>query len=146
MLDSSTAVITIQFMLTNARIWSLNDESALYGGRWLNQTLTALEPGRLFRLSFSGAVFGLVELNGVTCNVRVVTDGVVRETIPIDASVDGSYRSYSRELTIDEDAVLGFDFTCGSSGTDRVTINFAIDDITLNDIGPAPAEEPVTSP
>ncbi|KAH7177080.1 hypothetical protein EDB81DRAFT_773959 [Dactylonectria macrodidyma] len=112
----------------------LNNENAS-GGNQLNQTINGLDTGRLYRLTFSGAVFGTPMLGAATCSFEALQENVVVETWPIDTRVLNQYTSYQTEfLAFDEDITITLRLRCTSEN--QVTINLGVDDIILNDIGP----------
>ncbi|KPM41154.1 hypothetical protein AK830_g5404 [Neonectria ditissima] len=114
-----------------------SDEYA-WGGNNLNQTITDLDVTRLYRLSFSGAVFGLTNLNGETCQMEALLRGNVKKSWPITNFVSGAYSSYSTDLTVDdEDLTLTLRLRCTTQH--KVSIEFGVDDISLKDIGAAPS-------
>ncbi|CAH0056204.1 unnamed protein product [Clonostachys solani] len=118
-----------------ARFYLENESGA--GGNHLNQTINGLDTSRLYRLSFSGAVFGLTDLGDATCEIQALANGDKKGAWPIRTIPVGSYSSYDTNFIADaEDFVLTFRIRC--SGQNLVTLDFAVDDIVLRDIGTAP--------
>ncbi|CAI6063037.1 hypothetical protein V2G26_011243 [Clonostachys chloroleuca] len=118
-----------------ARFYLDNDYGT--GGNHLNQTINGLDTSRLYRLSFSGAAFGLTNLGDATCEIQALANGEQKGAWPIRTIPAGSYSSYGTDFIADsEDFVLTFRVRC--SGENLVTLDFAVDDIVLQDIGAAP--------
>ncbi|KAF7556266.1 hypothetical protein G7Z17_g1511 [Cylindrodendrum hubeiense] len=111
----------------------INNEKAV-GGNQLNQTINGLDTTRLYRLTFSSAVFGSPDLGDETCALEALQEDLVIKSIPVDTSVVGQYTSYETDFTVDdEDIVFTLRLRCTSNS--YITIDIAVDDIVINDIG-----------
>ncbi|KAK7429119.1 hypothetical protein QQZ08_004334 [Neonectria magnoliae] len=104
------------------------------GGNHLNQTINGLDTSRMYRLSFSGAVLGLPPtLGSATCEMQALLGGVVKKSWPISNFVVGVYKSYSTELSVNnEDLTLTLRLRC--TDQNKVTIEFGVDDVGLTEI------------
>ncbi|KAF4973187.1 hypothetical protein FSARC_439 [Fusarium sarcochroum] len=114
-----------------ARYTIVNEK--VYGGNNLNQTLDGLDTGRLYRLSFSGAVFGAYHFGGASCKIKALVNGEVRKSWPISNFVVDQYKTYSTDLEFSSDYnVLSLKLECSTQNA--VTIDFGIDDVSLVEV------------
>ncbi|KAH7128066.1 hypothetical protein B0J13DRAFT_143346 [Dactylonectria estremocensis] len=115
--------------------YEIDNESAS-GGNHLNQTISGLDVTRWYRLTFSAAVFGSPMLGDATCSLEALQDDVIIESWQIDPTVLNRYSSYDTEfLLFDSDITLALRLRCTSENL--VTLTIGVDDMVLNDIGPA---------
>ncbi|KAF4962180.1 hypothetical protein FSARC_9754 [Fusarium sarcochroum] len=113
------------------------------GGNQLNQTINGLNTLNLFRLSFSAAVFDepTPEVNDDTiCRLEALQQDQVFGTWSLD--VDHSLNEYTSYETNfvpdDEDITLTLRLRCDGGVQNQVTLSVGIDDVVLNELGPAP--------
>ncbi|KAF4977885.1 hypothetical protein FZEAL_5659 [Fusarium zealandicum] len=104
------------------------------GGNSLNQTINGLDTDRLYRLSFSGAVFGLPVLGTAECSIFGLANGKQFKEWKIQVDSPGSYQTYTTELIVNnEDVTLELRLRCTTDK--KVTIEFGMEDVVLEDIG-----------
>ncbi|KAM0813191.1 hypothetical protein AB5N19_13183 [Seiridium cardinale] len=121
------------------------EEDYATGGNQVNQTINGLDTSRLFRLSFSAAVFSepVLDIGEANCVLEGLQQGTVVGSWPLDYSSLDEYMSYSTEFTpSDEDITLSLRLRCSTEN--EVTLAVGIDDVILNDIGVAPVEDTST--
>ncbi|KAL6412923.1 hypothetical protein AUP68_02417 [Ilyonectria robusta] len=106
------------------------------GGNNLNQTINGLDTTRLYRLSFSAAVFGSPSLGAASCSLDALQGDTVFKSWNIDTYLRNRYKSYDTEFLVNgEDITFTLRLRC-SVGV-KVTIDIGVDDIVMTDIGPA---------
>lgn len=109
------------------------------GGNQLNQTINGLYTDRLYRLSFSGAVHGLPNLGEASCMMEALLNQEVFASWAIENFVVGEYSTYSTDFTTDdEDATITLRLRC--TNENRVSIDFGVDDVVVNEIGVRPMQ------
>ncbi|XEV02409.1 hypothetical protein FSHL1_007696 [Fusarium sambucinum] len=109
------------------------------GGNTLNQTINDLETERLYRLSFSAAVFDDPEpvLGRTNCVIEALQNERLIEDWTPNYTALSQYKPFETTFKpFDEDIRFSFRLRC--DGPDAVTLFLGIDDVSLYDVGPAP--------
>ncbi|RBR18678.1 uncharacterized protein FIESC28_05955 [Fusarium coffeatum] len=105
------------------------------GGNSVNQTISDVEVTHRYRLSFSGAAFGLFDTGSNNCYIEAYQKGDEIQKWKLGDVLPDEYNTYSVDFTPKSDSFeLALRLRCEAG--DPVTITFGIDDVSMVDIGP----------
>ncbi|RFN41453.1 hypothetical protein FIE12Z_12959 [Fusarium flagelliforme] len=104
------------------------------GGNHVNQTISDAELTKRYRLSFSGAVFGLFNTGSTDCYIEAYQNGDEIQKWKLADFTTDVYKTYSVDFTPKhEDFELALRLRCTTNA--QVTVTFGIDDVSMVEIG-----------